>query len=114
MARLGGRLPKLTGKLARVQLLIPDDWGTHSLNDRQRLDLLEICGERYRRKSALITAQVPIAKWHGLIGEPAIADAILDRAIHNAHRIALKGESMRKAKARPDLTSSTSPENNPG
>ena len=108
MARLGGRLPKLTGKLARVQLLIPDDWGTHSLNDRQRLDLLEICGERYRRKSALITAQVPIAKWHGLIGEPAIADAILDRAIHNAHRIALKGESMRKAKARPDLTSSTS------
>ena len=114
MARLDGRLPKLIDKLARVQLLILDDWGTHSLNDRQRLDLLEICEERYRRKSTLITAQVPIAKWHDLIGEPTIADAILDRVIHNAHRITLKGESMRKTKARPDLTSSTSPENNPG
>ena len=59
MARLDGRLPKLIDKLARVQLLILDDWGTHSLNDRQRLDLLEICEERYRRKSTLITAQQP-------------------------------------------------------
>ena len=66
------------------------------------------------RRTSSTGCQVPIAKWHDLIGEPTIADAILDRVIHNAHRITLKGESMRKTKARPDLTSSTSPENNPG
>ena len=85
MARLDGRLPRLLDKLARVQLLILDDWGTHGMDDRQRFDLLHICEERYRRKSTLITAQIPIAKWHDLIGEPTIADAILDRIIHNAH-----------------------------
>jgi DNA replication protein DnaC len=84
--------------LARVQLLILDDWGTHSLTDQQRLDLLEIFEERYHRKSTLITAQLPIAQWHAMIGEPTIADAILDRIIHNAHRIALEGDSMRKQK----------------
>ncbi len=113
MARLDGRLPRLIDKLARVQLLILDDWGTHGLNDRQRLDLLEICEERYRRRSTLISAQVPVAKWHDMIGEPTIADAILDHVIHNAGRITLKGESMRKTRAKPDLTPSTKPENNP-
>ncbi|TJW31038.1 MAG: AAA family ATPase, partial [Mesorhizobium sp.] len=87
-----------------VQLLILDDWGTHSLTDQQRLDLLEIFEERYRRKSTLITAQLPIAQWHAMIGEPTIADAILDRIIHNAHRITLEGDSMRKRKAPPLLT----------
>ena len=113
MARLDGRLPRLIDKLARVQLLILDDWGTHGLNDRQRLDLLEICEERYRRKSTLIIAQVPVAKWHDLIGEPTIADAILDRVIHNAHRITLKGESMRKKNPTTDLTQPINSENNP-
>lgn len=98
MARLDGRFPRLIDKLARVQLLILDDWGTHSLADQQRLDLLEILEERYRRKSTLITAQLPIAQWHDMIGEATIADAILDRIIHNAHRITLKGDSMRKPK----------------
>ncbi len=79
-------------------LLILDDWGTHSLNDQQRLDLLEIFEERYRRKSTLITAQLPVAQWHDMIGEPTIADAILDRIVHNAHRISLEGDSMRKRK----------------
>ena len=88
----------LFDKLSRVQLLILDDWGTHGMDDRQRLDLLEICEERYRRKSTMIAAQLPVAKWHDLVGEPTIADAILDRIIHNAHRINLKGESMRKKK----------------
>ena len=113
MARLDGRLPRLIDRLTRVQLLILDDWGTHSLADRQRLDLLEICEERYRRRSTLITAQVPVAKWHDLIGEATIADAILDRVIHNAHRISLKGESMRKKQSTTDLTQTTTPENNP-
>ncbi len=111
MARLDGRLPRLIDKLARVHLLILDDWGTHSLNDQQRLDLLEICEERYRRKSILITAQLPVDKWHDLIGEPTIADAILDRVIHNAHRITLKGDSMRKKKNTADLTGTENPEN---
>jgi len=111
MARLDGRLPRLVDKLARVHLLILDDWGTHGLNDQQRLDLLEICEERYRRKSILITAQLPVAKWHDLIGEPTIADAILDRVIHNAHRITLKGDSMRKKKKTVDLTNTENPEN---
>ena len=95
-----------------MQLLILDDWGTHSLNDQHRRDLLEICEERYQRKSTLITAQVPVAKWHDLIAQPTIADAILDRIIHNAHRIELKGESMRKKKAQPDLTPPQNHENN--
>jgi DNA replication protein DnaC len=100
MARLDGRFPRLVDKLARVQLLILDDWGTHRLTDQQRLDLLEIFEERYRRKSTLITAQLPVQKWHEMIGEPTIADAILDRIIHNAHRIPLQGDSMRKQKHR--------------
>lgn len=105
LARLDGRFPRLVDKLARVQLLILDDWGTHTLSDQQRLDLLEIFEERYRRKSTLITAQLPVAQWHSMIGEPTIADAILDRIIHNAHRIGLEGDSMRKQKTPPLLTS---------
>jgi DNA replication protein DnaC len=103
-ARLDGRFPRLIDKLARVQLLILDDWGIHTLDDRQRLDLLEIFEERYRRKSTLITAQLPVASWHDMIGDPTLGDAILDRVVHNAHRIALEGESMRKQKTSPLLT----------
>ncbi len=104
LARLDGRFPRLVDKLARVELLILDDWGTHSLNDQQRLDLLEIFEERYRRKSTLITAQLPVTAWHEMIGEATIADAILDRIIHNAHRINLKGDSMRRQKPPAILT----------
>lgn len=113
MARLDGRFPRLVDKLARVQLLILDDWGTHSLNDQQRLDLLEIFEERYRRKSTLITAQLPVTKWHDMIGEPTIADAILDRVVHNAHRISLEGDSLRKRKSTAPLTEAENKETNP-
>jgi DNA replication protein DnaC len=113
MARLDGRFPRLVDKLARVQLLILDDWGTHSLNDQQRLDLLEIFEERYRRKSTLITAQLPVAQWHDMIGEPTIADAILDRIVHNAHRIGLEGDSLRKRKSVSLLTDTQNHETNP-
>jgi DNA replication protein DnaC len=105
LARLDGRFPRLVDKLARVELLILDDWGTHSLNDQQRLDLLEILEERYRRKSTLIAAQLPVAQWH--------ADAILDRIVHNAHRISLEGDSMRKRKPTPHLTDAQNSETNP-
>jgi DNA replication protein DnaC len=113
MARLDGRFPRLVDKLARVQLLVLDDWGTHSLNDQQRLDLLEIFEERYRRKSTLITAQLPVAQWHDMIGEPTIADAILDRIVHNAHRVNLEGESMRKRKPTSTLTGAENKETIP-
>lgn len=113
MARLDGRFPRLVDKLARVQMLVLDDWGTHSLNDQQRLDLLEIFEERYRRKSTLITAQLPVAQWHDMIGEPTIADAILDRIVHNAHRVNLEGESMRKRKSTSTLTGTENKETIP-
>lgn len=113
MARLDGRFPRLIDKLARVQLLVLDDWGTHCLNDQQRLDLLEIFEERYRRRSTLVTAQLPLAKWHDMIGEPTIADAILDRIVHNAHRITLEGDSMRKRKSTRPLTAAQNSDTNP-
>lgn len=112
LARLDGRFPRLVDKLARVQLLILDDWGTHALTDQQRRELLEIFEERYRRKSTLTTAQLPVAQWHEMIGEPTIADAILDRIVHNAHRIALEGDSMRKPKSRLLLTTTQNDEIN--
>lgn len=104
MARLDGRFPRLVDKLARVQLLVLDDWGTHGLSDQQRLDLLELFEERYQRRSTIITAQLPVSGWHAMIGEPTIADAILDRIVHNAHRIELKGDSMRRKDRKPGLT----------
>jgi DNA replication protein DnaC len=109
-ARFDGRFPRLIDKLARVQLLVLDDWGTHSLTDQQRLDLLELFEERYQRRSTNITAQLPVSGWHQMIGEPTIADAILDRIIHNAHRIELKGDSMRRKTAKPGLTQTENPE----
>lgn len=110
MARLDGRFPKLVDKLARVQLLILDDWGTHGLTDQQRLDLLELFEERYQRRSTIITAQLPVSGWHDMIGEPTIADAILDRIVHNAHRIDLKGDSMRRKDHNVNLTHSENTE----
>ena len=101
LARLDGRFPRLLDKLTRVQLLILDDFATHTLTDQQRFHLFEIVEERYRRKSTIVTAQTPVAKWHDLIADPTVADAILDRLVHNAHRIELKGESMRKQKNAP-------------
>ncbi|WP_272010638.1 IS21-like element helper ATPase IstB [Roseovarius sp. ZX-A-9] len=110
MARLDGRFPRLVDKLARVQLLVLDDWGTHGLTDQQRLDLLELFEERYQRRSTIITAQLPVSGWHAMIGEPTIADAILDRIVHNAHRIELKGDSMRRKDRNATLTSAENTE----
>lgn len=104
LARLDGRFPRLIEKLTKAQLLILDDFGTHSLSDQQRFHLFEIIEERYRRKSTLIAAQTPVVAWHELIGDPTVADAILDRIVHNAHRITLAGDSLRKQKSPPLLT----------
>ncbi|WP_422636251.1 ATP-binding protein, partial [Sinorhizobium fredii] len=106
------RMDTLIDKLTRVQLLILDDFGTHALSDQQRFHLFEIVEERYQRKSTLITAQVPVASWHDLIADSTVADAILDRIVHNAHRITLRGESMRKQKSAPLLTAAENGEIN--
>ena len=100
IARGDGRYDKLLRTLARTDLLLLDDWGTAVLTDIQRRDLFEIIEDRYDCRSTLIAAQLPVEHWHEVIGEPTLADAILDRLVHNAYTIALKGESMRKARGR--------------
>jgi DNA replication protein DnaC len=96
IAKGDGRYLKLLTTLERTDLLVIDDWGTTTLTDGQPHDLFEILDDRYDRRSTLIAAQLPIEHWHDIIGDPTLADAILDRLIHNAHKINLKGESMRK------------------
>ncbi|MCP4645511.1 MAG: ATP-binding protein [bacterium] len=103
IAKVDGRYDKLLRALARAQLLVLDDWGTAPLTDEQRRDLFEVMEDRYDRGSTLIAAQLPVKHWHETIGDPTLADAILDRLIHNAYTITLKGESMRKRKTK-DLT----------
>ena len=98
LARGDGRYAKLLRSLARVDLLILDDWGPEQLTAEQRRDVLEIVEDRYDARSIVITSQLPVAQWYDIIGEPTLADAILDRVVHNAYRIELKGESMRKLK----------------
>jgi len=85
--------------LGGVKLLILDDWGLEPLGPEQRHDMLEIVEDRYGRGATLITSQIPVDRWHPLIGEPTLADAILDRIVHNAHRLHLRGDSLRKQKA---------------
>jgi len=99
IAKADGSYAKLLAKLAKLNLLIIDDWGLTPLTPAERRDLLEILDDRYNRGSTLITSQFPITAWHDLIGEPTIADAILDRLVHAAHKITLKGDSMRKSRS---------------
>jgi DNA replication protein DnaC len=92
-------------QLAKVQLLVIDDFGLTPMTDPIVRDLLEILEDRYDRQSTLITSQLPIEQWHAYLGDKTVADAILDRLVHNAHKITLKGESMRKQKGlEPDKT----------
>jgi len=86
--------------LTGVQLLILDDWGLDLLDAAARHDLYELLEERYGRRSTIFTSQVPIDKWHEVIGDPTYADAILDRLVHNAHRIDLAGDSLRRTRPR--------------
>jgi DNA replication protein DnaC len=102
LARGDGRYGRLLARLARVQLLILDDWGLATMTADQRRDLLEIVDDRHGRASTIVTSQVPVEHWHDIIGDPTLADAILDRLVHNAHRLVLKGESMRKITAQRD------------
>lgn len=99
LGRGDGRHGKMLRALSRPSLLILDDWGPETLNADQRRDLLEIVEDRYDRGSILITSQIPVADFHTLIGNPTVADAILDRIVHNAYRVELTGESLRKTRA---------------
>jgi DNA replication protein DnaC len=99
LARGDGRYPRLMRALGGVKLLILDDWGLEPLGAEQRHDLLEIVEDRHGRGATLITSQVPVDRWHELIGDPTIGDAILDRIVHNAHRLQLRGDSLRRKRA---------------
>jgi DNA replication protein DnaC len=96
LARGDGRYARLLKMLSRVDLLILDDWGLAPLTGEQRRDLLEVVDDRHQRGSTIITSQVPIEHWHEVIADPTIADAVLDRLVHNAHRLALKGRQHAK------------------
>ena len=100
LARGDGRYGRLLKTIGRVQLLILDDWGLSVLNPPERRDLLEILDDRHGRASTIVTSQIPVEHWHDIIGDPTLGDAILDRLVHNAHRLQLTGESMRKQNAR--------------
>ena len=99
LAHGDGRFARLFRTLIKADLLILDDWGPDRLTANQRRDLMEIVEDRYGRGSTLITSQLPVEAWHEVIGEPTFADAILDRIVHNAYRLALEGPSMRKPEA---------------
>lgn len=98
-----GSFGKLLAQLAKTELLIIDDWGLDVLTQQQRNDMLEIMEDRHGRGATLITSQLPTPHWHEAIGDPTLADAILDRLLHNAHKLQIQGESMRKKQAEVDL-----------
>jgi DNA replication protein DnaC len=100
-AKADGRYPKLLAGLARIDLVVLDDWCLHPLTDAYRRDLLEILEDRYGRRSTVVTSQLPVATWHEAFGDATLADAVLDRLVHNAHELQLKGESRRKPSAPP-------------
>ena len=96
IARGDGSYPRFLVQLAKTDLIILDDWGLAPLNAEQRRDLLDILDDRHATRSTIVTSQLPVKQWHDIIGDPTLADAILDRLVHNAYTLNLKGESMRK------------------
>lgn len=98
VARGDGRYSRLMHTISESHLLIIDDWGLSVLTEQEQRDLLEILEDRHGIHSTIIASQIPVDKWHEIIGNPTLADAILDRLIHNAYKINLKGDSMRKNK----------------
>jgi len=98
IARADGTYRSKLASLARIDLLVFDDWLIAPLQDAHRRDLLEILDDRYDNRSTLVASQLPVELWHEAIGDPTLADAILDRLVHNAYRLDVKGDSLRKAK----------------
>jgi len=100
VARADGSFGQYLLKLSRIDVLVLDDFAMAPLKEQERRDFLEICDDRYQRRSTILTSQVPVAHWHEQIGDPSIADSIMDRLVHNAYRIELDGESIRKLRGR--------------
>ena len=96
IARADGSYPKLLASLAKTEVLVIDDFGLAKLSAENRRDLLEITEDRYGIRSTVITSQLPVENWHDIVGDPTLADAILDRLVHSFYQLNLKGESMRK------------------
>jgi DNA replication protein DnaC len=102
-AKADGSYQRLLNQLAKIQLLIVDDWGLEPLKPAQRNDLLEIMDDRHGHTSTLVISQLPTDQWYATIGDNTLADAILDRLMHSAHRLPLKGESMRKIQSKKSI-----------
>jgi DNA replication protein DnaC len=100
LAKADGRHSKLMNSISKFHLLVIDDWGLSELNEQSRNDLLDIIDDRYGIHSTIIVGQLPVEHWHKMIGNPTIADAILDRIVHNSYKINLEGDSMRKTKSK--------------
>jgi len=98
-ARADGSLPRFLEILAKTQLLVVDDWLRNPLTESQTPDLLEILEDRYGRASTMLATQIPVTDWHDRLGNPTLSDAVMDRIIHNAYRLELRGESMRKRRS---------------
>jgi DNA replication protein DnaC len=96
VARADGSFRYLVARLDRTDLLVIDDWAIAPLSEPERRDFWEICEDRYQVRSLILTSQLPVVRWHEQIGDPTVADGILDRLVHNAHRIEMRGDSMRK------------------
>jgi len=107
LAHGDGRFTKLMAGFAKTDLIILDDWGLAKFTAEQRRDMLELLDDRHGSRSTVVTSQVPVEHWHEVIGDPTLGDAILDRIVHSAYRINLKGESMRKRRAKLTPTAST-------
>lgn len=99
VARADGSYAKLLARIAKTDLLVIDDWGIAPLGDAERRDVLEVLEDRHGSTSTVVASQVPVDAWHKYVGDPTVADAILDRLVHNAHHIKLQGDSMRKTRA---------------
>lgn len=106
-----GQYGKRMNELAKTDVLILDDFGLSPLTDEQRRDLLEILDDRHDKRSTIVTSQVPVKLWHETIGNETLADAILDRLVHNSHRLEIKGESMRKTRSKLEKTKNNPKEN---
>jgi len=102
MARADGSLRSLLARLSRIDVLVIDDWVMAPLSEPERRDFWEICEDRYQVRSTILTSQLPVSRWHEQVGDPTLADGILDRLVHNAHRIEMRGDSMRKNRGKPN------------
>ena len=100
IAQVDGSLGRMLVRLAQIDVLLLDDFAMAPLQDSERRDFLEVCDDRYQRRCLILTSQMPVSHWHEQIGDPTLADSILDRILHNAYRIELKGESLRKQQGR--------------